>query len=235
MNVSLSSAARSWSRVWNGIMAAASASQAPITTHLERGPAASLASRPSMCGGHYGKPPPPPARHRVLAALPDLQPVAVGVLELRHVAPGELEHVRDELDAARLQLLERLPDIVGLDRDRRRGASHRRLGLPRCPGPENQLEVVPLDADGQKPRPAGCRVLNALLKAKDVRVEVERLALVADEHARVEDLLQHCCSSGGRGHYTHDTRRAVNVTAEDAWNRRARARAAESRQAGLPR
>ena len=41
--------------------------------------------------------------------------------------------------------------------------------------------------------------------------------------------LQHCCSSGGRGHYSHDTRRVVNVTAEDAWNRRARARAAEFR------
>src|SRR5204862_1484454 len=95
--------------------------------------------------------------------------------------------------------------IVGLDRDRRRGASHRRLGLPRCPGPQDQLEVVPLDADGQKPRPVGCRVLNALLQAKDIRVEVERLVLVADEHARVEDLLQHCRSSGGRGHYPMTT------------------------------
>src|SRR5215204_5462238 len=151
-----------------------------------------------------------------LTALPDLEPVPVGVLELRDGAPGELEHVGDELDAARLQLLERLPDIVGLDRDRRRGASHRRLGLARCPGPESQLEVVPLDADGQKPRPVGCRILDPLLKAKDVRVEVERLVLVADEHARVEDLLQHCCSSSGRGHYSHDARRAANVTAAGA-------------------
>ena len=57
--------------------------------------------------------------------------------------------------------------------------------------PENEHEVVALDADGQKPRPVGCRVLDPLLQAKDVRVEVERLVLVADEHARVEDLLQH--------------------------------------------
>src|SRR4051812_10303396 len=56
-----------------------------------------------------------------LAALADLQPVAVGVLELRDVAPGELEHVRDELDPARLQLLDRLAAVVGLDRDRCRG------------------------------------------------------------------------------------------------------------------
>src|SRR3954454_16582962 len=106
------------------------------------------------------------ARSRRLAALAYLEPVAVGVLELRDVAPRELEHVRDELDPARLQLLDRLPAIVGLDRDRRRGASHRRLGLPRCSGPEDQLEVVPLDADGQKPRPVGCGVLDALLEAK---------------------------------------------------------------------
>ena len=57
---------------------------------------------------------------------------------------------------------------------------------------------------------------HALLRAKDVCVEVERLVLVADEHARIKDLLEHCCSSGGRGHYSHDTGRAVGVTAEDA-------------------
>src|SRR4029079_5526503 len=126
-----------------------------------------------------------------LTALSDLEPVPVRVLDLRHVAPGELEDVRDELDAARLQLLDGLAAVVGLDGDRRRGASHRQLRLPRCPGPENQLEVVSRDADGQKPRPVGCRVLNTLLEAKDVRVEVQRLVLVADEHARVEDLLEH--------------------------------------------
>src|SRR3954470_907523 len=61
------------------------------------------------------------ARARRLAALAYLEPVAVGVLELRDVAPRELEHVRDELDPARLQLLGRLAAIVGLDRDRGRG------------------------------------------------------------------------------------------------------------------
>src|SRR3984885_2661339 len=151
-----------------------------------------------------------------LAALSHLQPVAVGVLELRYVAPWELEHVRHELDAAGLQLLDRLAAIVALDRDRRRRASHRRLGLARCPGPENELEVVPLDADGQKPRPVGRGVLDPWLQAKGVRVEVERLVLVTDEHACVEGLLQHCCSSSGRGHYSHDTWRGVNVTAGDA-------------------
>src|SRR4051794_275852 len=95
------------------------------------------------------------ARSRRLAALAYLEPVAVGVLELRDVAPRELEHVRDELNPARLQLLDRLAAIVGLDRDRRRGPPHRRLGLPRPPGPENQLKAVALDANGQKPRPVG--------------------------------------------------------------------------------
>src|SRR5262249_13440256 len=95
----------------------------------------------------------------------------------------------------------------------RRGTTHRRLGLPRCPGPENQLEVVALDADGQKPRPVRQRVLSPLFHAEDVRVEVERLVLVADHHARVEDLLEHCCASGGRGHCAPDNGRAATVTA----------------------
>ena len=56
------------------------------------------------------------------------------------------------------------------------------------PRPE---DLVALDADGQEPRSVGRRVLDALLEAEDVRVEVERLVLVADEHACVEDLLQH--------------------------------------------
>src|SRR5215212_7998916 len=46
-------------------------------------------------------------------------------MELRDGAPGELEHVRDELDAAQPQLLDRLAAIVGLDRDRRRGERDR--------------------------------------------------------------------------------------------------------------
>src|SRR5262249_7808830 len=101
----------------------------------------------------------------------------------------------------------------------RRRVSHRRLGLARCPGPENQLEFVPLGADGQKLRPIGRRVLNPLLQAEDVRVEVERPVLVAHEHAGVEDLLQHGCSSGRRGHYLGDTRRLRNVTARGARSR----------------
>jgi hypothetical protein len=53
MNVSLSSAARSWSFAWNGIMASASASQAPMTTQRERGPAAYPETRLSISAGHY--------------------------------------------------------------------------------------------------------------------------------------------------------------------------------------
>src|SRR6185295_15982766 len=77
---------------------------------------------------------------------------------------------------------------------------------------EHELEVVALDADGQEPRPVGRRVLDALLEAEDVGVEVERLVLVADEHARVEDLLEHCCTSGGRGHCHHDSGGGRSVT-----------------------
>ncbi len=149
-------------------------------------------------------------------------------------SPRELEHVRDELDAAQSQLLDGLPAIVGLDRDQPRGAPHGWLGVARCPGPENQLEVVPLDADGQKPALVGRRVLNSLLHAEDVRVEVEPLLLVADEHAHVEDLLQHCCASSGRGHYFHDKARVLNATAKDTRIRRARARAANSCMSAAP-
>ena len=83
-----------------------------------------------------------------------------------------LEHPRLELHAARLQRLERLPAIPRLDGVRRRDAALYRLGLPGGPWPENQLEVLTLDGDGQEPRSVGCRVVDPLLEAKDVRVEV---------------------------------------------------------------
>src|SRR4030095_12594555 len=113
-----------------------------------------------------------------------------------------------------------LPNIVGLDRDRRRDAALYRLGLPRCPWPEDQHEVLALDADSQEPRSVGCRVLGPLLEAEDVRVEVERPVLVADEHARVEDLLQHRRSSRVGGHYLYDKWQRANVTADETMQRR---------------
>src|SRR5262245_23520675 len=70
------------------------------------------------------------------AALAKLQPVAVGILEDRDVAPGVLEHIGVELHAARLQDLECLPAILRVDGVRRRAAALVRLALPGCSRPE---------------------------------------------------------------------------------------------------
>jgi len=77
------------------------------------------------------------------------------------------------------------------------GAAQHRLGLAARPGPEHQLEVVPLDADGQEPQAVGRRVLDPLLQAEHVGVEVQRPVLVGDEHACVEDVLEHAPLTAG--------------------------------------
>src|SRR5919109_4511964 len=113
-----------------------------------------------------------------LTAFSQLQPVAVRILEHCDIAPRVFEHPRIELHTARVQRLERLLAIPRLNGVRRRDAVLYRLGLAGCPWPENQLEVLPLDGDGQEPGSVGCRVVGPLLEAKDLRVEVERPVLV---------------------------------------------------------
>src|SRR5262249_3344118 len=110
-----------------------------------------------------------------LAALPQLQqlqPVAVKILEHRDIAPRVHKHFGIEPDAARLQRLERLLAVFRLDGVLRRDAAIYTLGLPGCSWPENQREVMTFEADGHKPRSVGVRVIDPLLEAKQVRVEV---------------------------------------------------------------
>jgi hypothetical protein len=76
------------------------------------------------------------------------------------------------------------------------------------------LEVLTVDADGEEPRSVGRRVVDALLEAEDVRVEVERPVLVADEHGCVEDLVEHCYLQEFVVTTTDKWRRA-NVTGDD--------------------
>ena len=85
-----------------------------------------------------------------LPALSQLQPVAVGILEHRHVAPRVLEHVSIELHAARFQHLERLPTILRLDCVRRRASALVRLAVPGSSWPENQQEVLTLETDSSR-------------------------------------------------------------------------------------
>src|SRR5262245_28930904 len=59
------------------------------------------------------------------------------------------------------------------------------------PLPQKELDVLTLDADGQKSCSAGCRHVPPLLETDDVCVEIERLVLVADEHGYVRDVFQH--------------------------------------------
>src|SRR5919198_6720641 len=153
------------------------------------------------------------------------QSVAVGILEPCDLAPRKLEHLRLELHSARLQRLDRLPDIVRLDRVRRRDAAVDRLSLPGRARPENELEVLALDADGQESRPVRRRIVEPWLEAEDVGVEVERPVLVAYEHRGVDDSLEHGCSSRVRGHYLDDHGRAANVTAAGRVPPQARTRA----------
>src|SRR5262249_4495187 len=90
-----------------------------------------------------------------------------------------------QLHAAQLQRLEHLPAVADLDGVRGGRAAIYRLALSGGAWPENELEVLALDADGQEPRSVRCRAIDSLLEAKDVRVEVERLVLVLNEHAYV--------------------------------------------------
>src|SRR5262245_11094337 len=108
------------------------------------------------------------------AALSHLQPVSVGVQEDRDVAPRELEDIRLEPHATRLQHLECLPAVRRLEGVLRRNAALERGSLPRRSWPEHQLELLALEADGQEPRSVGVSEIDALLEAEQVRVEVER-------------------------------------------------------------
>ena len=122
-----------------------------------------------------------------------------------------------ELHPARLQRLERHPAIFHLDRIKHGPL----LGLGGCAWPQNELEVLPLDADGQESRAVGCRGVKPLLEADDVRVEVERLVLIAHQQRHVHHLFQHRrCSRFrhsqppwvGDRYYFYDNRDGQDVT-----------------------
>jgi hypothetical protein len=88
------------------------------------------------------------------ATLSHLKQISVRILEPRGVTPGELEDLGWlELHSAGLQRLERFPAIFHLD-GVNRGTL---LGPCGCAWPQNELEVLPLDANGQESRSVGCR------------------------------------------------------------------------------
>ena len=118
--------------------------------------------------------------------------------ELRDGAPGELEHVRDGLDVASLQLLVVLRmSSVSIVID----AGRRPMVGWACPvsRAEHELELVALDADGQKPRPVGVGFSTRFSRPRS-SLEVERPVLTA-RRARLgqEDLLEHRDPPVGRG------------------------------------
>jgi hypothetical protein len=98
------------------------------------------------------------------ATLSHLKQISVRILEPRGVTPGVLEDLGWlELDSARLQRLERHPAIFHLD-----GVNGgTQLGPGGCAWPQNEVEVLPLDADGQESRSLGCREVTPLLEADD--------------------------------------------------------------------
>jgi hypothetical protein len=96
--------------------------------------------------------------------------------------------------------------------------ARKRLGLTRFARPENELKVLVRQPDGEEAWPAGCRVLNPPLEAKDIRVEIEGPVLVANEHGRVGNFFQHGSSSSVGGLYWYDHPRRPNVTEVDRTN-----------------
>src|SRR5215216_1079534 len=129
---------------------------------------------------------------RCPATLSHLKHIPVRILEPRGVTPGELKDLGWlELHSARLQRLECHPAILHLD-GINRGT---RLGPAGCAWPQNELEVLPLDADGQESRSVGCWVVTPLLETDDIRVEVERLVLIAHQQRNVHHFFQHRRSS----------------------------------------
>src|SRR5215208_6802557 len=126
------------------------------------------------------------------ATLSHLKQIPVRILEPRGVTPGELKDLGWlEVHSARVQRLEGHPAIVHLD-GIKCGTG---LGPAGCAWPQNELEVLPLDAHGQESRSVRCWVLTPLLEADDIRVEVERLVLIAHQQRHVDHFFQHRRSS----------------------------------------
>src|SRR4029450_11826069 len=85
--------------------------------------------------------------------LSHLKQIPVRILAPRCVTPGEVEDLGwRELQASRFQGLECGLAILHLD-GIKRGT---RLRRARCAWPQNELEVLPLDADRRELRAAGC-------------------------------------------------------------------------------
>jgi hypothetical protein len=100
----------------------------------------------------FGRRPPRsalPLEPKFLATLSHLKPIPVRILEPRGVTPGILEDLGwVELRSAGSQGLERRLAILHLD-----GINGGpRLAARWCPRPQNEVEILPFDADGQESR-----------------------------------------------------------------------------------
>src|SRR5262249_40186113 len=118
------------------------------------------------------------------AALSHLNPITVGILEPRDPPKRELDDVGwVELHAARHQRLEDAAAVFHLERHLHRSGCHWR---------ENEFEILTFDTNAQKSSSAGRRHVPPLLETDDIRIEIERVILVAHEHGYVRDVFQHC-------------------------------------------
>src|SRR6185312_7686502 len=106
------------------------------------------------------------------AELPELQHVAVGVVEPRDQAPRLLDDMgRCECYSVRFECREFPATIVRVDRVLCRGRTKRRPAFSRRTRPDDELEVLTADPDGEKAQSVGCRAVDPLLQAEDVCVE----------------------------------------------------------------
>src|SRR6266851_4004354 len=120
------------------------------------------------------------------------EPVAVRVGEIGVPAPIGIDDrlLLDELDPKRFQALELAGQVAGVDDACTWDRARRRIGLARSPRPENNLQILTLEADRHELDPAG-GILLALFETQGLDVEIERLVLIPNEQRYIRHLLEH--------------------------------------------
>src|SRR5438093_13706186 len=129
-----------------------------------------------------------------LCGAPQREPVAVRVGEIGVPGPIGIDDrlLLDELVPKRFQALELAVQVTGIDDAGSWDRARRRVGVARRPRPDNNLQILTLEAHRHELDPAS-RILLALFEAKGLDVEVERLVLIPNEERYIRHLLEHAC------------------------------------------
>src|SRR5687767_3372468 len=124
--------------------------------------------------------------------LPQGNRVAIGIKRGHtHSERIRLRLRLDEFDSTRFELGTILSKIIRLDE--KRAHPRRGLCLARITEPKQDFESLILKGDRQKSTLPPI-VIGALLETEIVRVEIQRLVLIRNEHRYVHDSAEHLCS-----------------------------------------